>query len=65
MGCATKITDILNKNFSVTGLVSTGYNTFTLADSAKETIGNLTKKLCFSILGGKSGIGKNNALRRD
>ena len=50
--CASRIKDILNKNFSVTGFVNPGSNTFTLANSAKETIGNLTKKLCFSILGG-------------
>jgi len=43
-GCASKIKEILNKNFNVTGFVNPASNTVTLANSAKETIGNPTKK---------------------
>jgi hypothetical protein len=50
-GCASKIKDILNKNFNGIGFVNPGSNTFTLANSATDTFGNLTKN-CFSILGG-------------
>ena len=38
-----QIKDILNKNFSVTRFISPGSNTVTLADSARETTGSLTK----------------------
>lgn len=36
-GCASKIKDILNKNFNGTGFVNPGSNTFTLANSALQT----------------------------
>jgi hypothetical protein len=42
-GCASKIKDILNKNFNGIGFVNPGSNTFTLANSAIDTYGNLTK----------------------
>jgi hypothetical protein len=35
-GCASKIQDILNKNFNVIGLTKFGTNTLKLADSAKK-----------------------------
>lgn len=38
----SNIQDILNKNFNVIGLIKSGSNTCTLADSAEETIGNIT-----------------------
>jgi hypothetical protein len=39
--CASNIQGILNKNFNVLGLIKSGFNTCTLADSAEETTGNL------------------------
>lgn len=36
-GCASKIKDILNKNFNGTGFVNPGSNTFTLANYALQT----------------------------
>ena len=58
-GCASKIKDTLNKNFNVIGFVNPGSNTLTLANSAKETIGNLMFQ--YSGEGDTNDIRKNNA----
>jgi hypothetical protein len=38
-----KLKTFLTKNFNGTGFVNPGSNTFTLANSATDTLGNLTK----------------------
>jgi len=49
--CASKIKDILNKNFKGIGFVNPGTNTLTLANSAADTFGNLIKNVVLVFLG--------------